>query len=102
MSITKKPKQRRDMTAIDRPFSPGILRRARAIAERYQVVMWFEDGEYYGRGVELPGAGGDGKTPDECMASSRESFTALVAYMLEAGQTPPQPLSTAVKSPSII
>jgi hypothetical protein len=78
MSITKKPTPRGDAAAIDRPFSPAILKRAKALAERYQVVMWLEDGEYYARGVELPGAGGDGKTPDECMASTRESFIALI------------------------
>jgi predicted RNase H-like HicB family nuclease len=97
MSITKKPKPRRDALAIDRPFAPSILKKAKAIAERYQVVMWFEDGEYYARGVELPGAGGDGKTPDECMANARESFIALVAYMLESGETPPKAVNGVSK-----
>jgi predicted RNase H-like HicB family nuclease len=90
MSTTKKPKPRRE-DVIDRAFSSTILKRAKAIAERYQVVMWFEAGEFYARGVELPGAGGDGKTPDECMRSTRESLTALVAYMLEIGEKPPVP-----------
>ena len=91
MSATRKPKPRRDIEVADCPFSPSILKRAREISERYQVVMWFEGGEYYARGVELPGAGGDGKTPDECMGSARESFTAPVAYMLEVGEKPPAP-----------
>jgi predicted RNase H-like HicB family nuclease len=101
MSITKKPKPRPE-TVVDRPFSAGILKRAKVIAERYQVVMWFEDGEFYGQGVELPGAGGDGKTPDQCMSSTRESLTALVAYMLEMGEKPPAPFKAAGKMASRI
>ncbi|MGD1276105.1 MAG: type II toxin-antitoxin system HicB family antitoxin [Tepidisphaeraceae bacterium] len=79
--------------AIDRPFDPDVLRRARKIAESYQIVIQFEDGEYYGRGVELPNAMNDGKTPDECVAATRDILTTLVAYMLENGETPPPPAS---------
>ncbi len=96
MSTTKKPKPRHE-DVVDRPFSASILKRARTIAERYQVVMWFEAGEFYARGVELPGAGGDGKTPDECMQSTRESLTALVAYMLEVGEKPPAPFKRTAR-----
>src|ERR1700675_4834467 len=77
--------------AIDRPFAPEILERARTIAQSYQVVMWEEDGEYYGRGVELPLTMDDGKTPDECMKNTREAFVATVGYMLEIGEVPPAP-----------
>lgn len=77
--------------AIDRPVAPAVWKRAREIAARYQAVLWFEDGEWYGRGVELPGAMADGRTPDECVANLREAFTLGVGHMLETGRTPPSP-----------
>jgi predicted RNase H-like HicB family nuclease len=78
-------------TAVDRPFDPAVRKRAREIAERYQVLLWFEDGEWYGRGVELPGAMADGRTPDECVANLRDAFTLGVGHMLETRRTPPSP-----------
>jgi predicted RNase H-like HicB family nuclease len=80
--------------AIDRPFAAGIWRRALDIARRYQVVMWLEDGEYYGRGLELPGVMADGKTPDACMEQTREAMTVAVATLLEDGEAPPRPALT--------
>jgi predicted RNase H-like HicB family nuclease len=78
---------------IRRPFDPEILKRARKIAESYQIVLHYEDGEYYGRGLEFPTAMNDGKTPDECVKATRDILTTAVASMLEAGDTPPPPVS---------
>jgi predicted RNase H-like HicB family nuclease len=66
-----------------------LLARANAISAGYQVVMWAEDGHYYGRGVELPTSFGDGPTPDACMKDTREALSGTVAYMLERGEAPP-------------
>ena len=87
--------------AIDRPFDPTVSKRAREIADRYQVVVRYEDGEYYGRGLELPGAMDDGKTPDECVTNTREAMVAVVAYMLEEGQTPPLPASEGARTEQV-
>lgn len=78
---------------IDRPFDPEVLRQARAIAEKYQVVLRFEDGEYYGRTVEFPGAMNDGKTVQECVENTIDITTTAVAYLIEQGQVPPAPAS---------
>jgi predicted RNase H-like HicB family nuclease len=72
-----------------RPFDPGILARARKIAADYEIVLWSEDGEWYGRGLELPHTYGDGKTPAACIASVRQGLVATVATMLEDGEQPP-------------
>ena len=72
-----------------RPFDPAVLERARKIADEYEVVLWFEDGEWYGRGLELPHTYGDGRTPAACIASVREGLVATVATMLEDGERPP-------------
>src|SRR3982750_4229700 len=74
---------------IRRPFDPKVLARAKQIAAGYQVVMWVEDGGYFGRGVELPTTFGDGPTPDACMKDTREALTGTVAYLLEQGEAPP-------------
>jgi predicted RNase H-like HicB family nuclease len=79
--------------AIDRPFDPALLRRARDIVEGYQIILHFEDGLYYGRGLEMPTAMNHGKTPDQCVRATRDILTTAVAFMLESGQTPPSPAS---------
>jgi predicted RNase H-like HicB family nuclease len=77
----------------DRPVSPAIARQANQLAAKYQVIIRFDEecGEYYGRGLELPGALGDGETPDECVSSTRDAMAAIVAFMIERGEKPPAP-----------
>ena len=77
--------------AIDRPFDPDVLKRAREIAARYQVIIEDEEGLYVGRGLELPNAYEDGRTPDECVRKAREMFVSVVATMIEDGEVPPPP-----------
>jgi predicted RNase H-like HicB family nuclease len=86
-------KSKKSSKPIDRPFAPALLRRAREIADSYQIILHDEDGEYYGRGLEMPDVMNDGKTPDECVRATRDILTTAVAYMLEANQTPPPPAS---------
>lgn len=86
---------------IDRPFDPAVLRRAEELAAQYQVIMWFEDGEYYGRGLELPGAMGDGKTPTECMEATREAFVVGIAHLIETGRTPPTPAGDGARTEQV-
>lgn len=83
---------------LDRPFAPGVLKRAKEIVARYQVIVGLEeDGEYFGRGLELPFAMGSGKTPTACVESTRGSMVALVAYMIESGEKPPIPASAQTR-----
>ena len=77
--------------AIDRPFSPDVLKEARKIADGYQVILHCEQRHWYGRGLELPNVFGDGKTLNECMKDTREALCGAVALMLEQGQRPPAP-----------
>ena len=78
-----------------------MLRRARWIADRYQIILHFEDGLYYGRGLELPTAINHGRTPDECVKATRDILTTAVAYLLESGQTAPAPASENKRSEQI-
>ena len=52
---------RKPAKAIDRPFDPAVLAKAKRIAQDYQVVLSFEEGYWYGRGLELPNIMADGK-----------------------------------------
>lgn len=61
------------------------------IAEQYQIILHFEEGQYFGRGLELPGAYNHGPTPDACVAATRDILTTTVAYLIESGQVPPPP-----------
>ena len=90
-----------DAEAPDRAFDKGVLAEARQIAEQYQIVLKFEDGEWYGHGLELPGARGDGKTPAAAVVDTREALITMVAYMLEEGQIIPSPASEGTRSVQI-
>lgn len=67
----------------------------------YEIVVAFEDGEWYGHGLELPGAHGDGKTPQAAIADTREAMVGVVAYMLEEGHRPPEPAREGHRSVQI-
>ena len=73
-----------------RPFDPAVLAKARKIAADYEIVMWFEDGEWYGRGLELPH-----------IASVRQGLVVTVATMLEDGDLPPAPARTGERTEQI-
>lgn len=90
-STTVKSKSR--SAKIDRPFDPDLLKRASQIAEGYRIIVRFEQGEYYGQALELPGAMNDGKTPAQCIENTIEMVTTAIAALLEQGHIPPLPAS---------
>jgi len=88
--------------AIDRPFDPAIVKRAGQIAGEYRIILEVDDDVgYVGHALELPGALGDGTTPNRCVDSVREAVVSLVAFMLEQGQTPPAPSREAKRTSQI-
>lgn len=84
--------------SIDLPFDRRILDRARDLANQYKIILERIDGEWCGHGLELPGSMGDGKTTEAAVSDTREAMTAVVAYMLEKGQTPPAPAREGARS----
>lgn len=84
-----------------RPFDPAIVKQAKAIAADYEIVIWFEDGEWYGHGLELPHTYGDGKTTAACIASVRQGLVATVATMLEDGERPPVAARTGERTEQV-
>src|SRR3954469_12815342 len=76
----------------DRPFDTALLDRARAIAQKYRIILEPSDEcGYVGSALEMPLVFGDGTSADVCVASVRESLTVAVAHILEKGEEPPVP-----------
>jgi predicted RNase H-like HicB family nuclease len=94
-------KSKNSRKAIDRPFASTVVKQAKEVAAAYQIIIQFQGGEYFGRGLELPYVMNDGKTPDECVAATRDSLVTAVAHMLEIGEKPPAPASDRIRSEQI-
>jgi predicted RNase H-like HicB family nuclease len=90
MSTSEKPRKK---PAIDAPFAPTVLRRARAAAGKYAVILWQENGRYVGSSVELPDCLGVGRTPAECERQTRAVMVSALAADMERGLAPPSPAS---------
>ena len=86
---------------LDRPSSPEVLKQARIIADRYQIVLEQEDDYWFGHGLEMPTVFGEGKTPQTCVKDTREALVASVAIMLEEGQRPPIPASEGKRTEQV-
>ena len=99
--MSEKSKKSAKGKAIDRPFPPALLAKARKIAGQYQVILACEDGHWYGRGLELPNIHGDGKTVGQCVENTREAFAGWVAYLLEEGQRPPTPAREGARTAQV-
>lgn len=90
MATTAKSKSS-SPAAIDRPFDPSILKRAREAAKIYSIILWQEEGEYCGSSIELPNCMGIGKTADACIHETRELMITALACDMERGIEPPPP-----------
>ncbi len=83
------------------PIAAPIVKRARKIADAYDLVLRFEDSEWYGHALEYPEAMGDGKTVESCVRATRKALTLAVAVMLENGQSPPLPASEGQRTAQV-
>jgi len=92
MPTTAKRKKPLEEDPLRRPFDPSVMKRARAIAGRYRLTLWREDGHWYAVGVEEPGTYGDGRTLVQCVRDVRDALAATVAYLIETGQPAVTPL----------
>jgi predicted RNase H-like HicB family nuclease len=82
-------------------FKPDIRQTAQKFASEYQIILNTEDGEWFGRGLELPNVFGDGATAEKCVESTREALASAVAYLLEAGKTPPAPAQQGLRTQQV-
>jgi predicted RNase H-like HicB family nuclease len=87
--MSGKSKRSSGKAALDRPFAPGVLDKARKLAGQHQVIVWHEEVECYGRWLESPHVYGDGRTPAQCIENTREALVGMVATLLERGPRRP-------------
>lgn len=79
---------------IEGPFDPTIEAQARKLSAQYRVVLQKGDGDgFVGTCLEIPTVFSTGKTANACVEATYKALTVAVATMLEAGVTPPQPLT---------
>lgn len=96
-------KSKSSRTATRSPNDAARLLQAEAkrFADSYQIILQFEDGEWYGRGLEMPQVFGDGKTPEACIANTREALEGAVTYLLEEGGRPPAAATTGQRTEQV-
>jgi predicted RNase H-like HicB family nuclease len=94
-------RSKKSAKAIDRLFDAATMAKAKNIAGQYQVILSFEDRHWYGRGLELPGIHGDGRTVNQCVENTREALTGCVAYLLEEGERPPVPAREGTRTAQV-
>ena len=76
---------------LDRPFSKKALGVAKKVVDKYEIILTFSDGEWYGRVLEMPTIFGDGSTPSKCVKNTKEALLATIAHLLESGDVVPVP-----------
>ena len=86
---------------LNKAFDPHILGTAKKIAEKYEVILSFENNEWYGRGLEMPNVFGDGKTPNECIENTKEGLVSAIAHLLELGETVPAPANEGKRTEQV-
>ena len=74
------------LTKLNKEFDINIVKKAKNIVEKYNIIINLEDGEYYGNSVEMPTVFSDGKTEEECIKKTKEALIIAVSYLLEQGQ----------------
>jgi predicted RNase H-like HicB family nuclease len=82
-------------------FPAAIWKAASKTASEYQIILNCEDGEWFGRGLELPNVFGDGTSAEECVKSTREALSSAVAFLLESGKTPPAPAQQGLRTQQV-
>ena len=86
---------------LDRPFAKKFLDVAKKLVDKYEILLAEHDGEWYGRGLEMPGVFADGKTPDECIKNTREALLAAATHLLERGEPVPTPATTGKRTEQV-
>ena len=90
--FTSKKSSKRAEKDIYRQLPRKALERGKAIAARYQIKLWREDGHCFGVGVEEPGTYGDGRTLQQCVRNLHEALAIGVAWNIADGLPVAEPI----------
>ena len=83
MSTTAKRGKRPEKKVPSLPRS--AIDRGKALAARYQLRLWSEDGEWFAEGIEESGAMGDGRTVAQAIRNARYAMALAVATRIVNG-----------------
>ena len=72
----------------DRPIDPKLVRRAKALAEGYQVRVERNSRGFVGTVIDLPTVFGVGASEAAALADARRHLKWALAYLLAAGRAP--------------
>lgn len=86
---------------LNRAFDKKIVDTAKKVVDKYEIILMQADGEWYGKGLEIPTVFGDGKTPDECIKNTKDALVAAVAHLLERGEAIPVPASAGKRTEQV-
>lgn len=88
--------------ALDAPFKPTVLNKAKRLAGQYRMTLEKNDKlGFIGSSLELPTVFADGATPEACYQATEDALMVAVATMLECGQVPPQPVSARKRTEQV-
>lgn len=88
-------------TELNKPFAKEDLAAAKAIVAQYEIIVASADGQWYGKGLEMPTVFADGKTPNECIKNTTEALVATVAHLLEKGEPVPAAASSGKRTEQV-
>lgn len=74
---------------------------AAKLAEKYRITLWREEGEWWGRCVELPNCMGDGKTSAAAIEATKQAIVAGLSTDLARGMPAPLPAREGVRSEQV-
>lgn len=77
------------------------MKRARNLADKYQVVMRHVDGEWFGHALELPGTMSDGSNPTTCIKNVKEAMALTLVSMIEDGEPLPPPADSNIRTQQV-
>ena len=86
---------------LDRPFDKKLLSIAKKFVDKYKIILVEQNGEWYGRGLEMPNVFADGKTPDECIENTKEALMATATHLLERGEVVPAPVTAGKRTEQV-
>lgn len=94
-------RSRDSRTPSDNRLTSDALKKARELVERYQIVLAFEDGAWFGRALEMPMVFGEGPSPGACVRGTREALAVAAATMIDQGEAPPSPARQGIRSEQV-
>ena len=81
--------------------SVAHIHKATQLAGQYKITAWSEDGQWWGRCLELSHCLGDGNTAQDAIAATRLAIVAALSADLADGISAPIPARDGIRSEQV-